>query len=86
MRKHIDVGVPVSARRGDFLPSEPGQRRQKFGLSYGFVSRSLADGILGVKWDYGLSTVEKYNEIEVEKENSCRLPALPLFPFSNIPQ
>jgi hypothetical protein len=79
MRKPIAVGGPVYARLGDFLRSEPGQSRQKLGLLYSLASLSVADGILGLNWDYGRSAVEKYNEIEVEKENSGRLPVLPFF-------
>ena len=85
MRKHITVGVRVSARWGAFLPREPGQRSQRRGLWYGIVSQSMVDGIWGVNWDNGHSTVEKYYQLQVEKENSDRILLLPLSPIGNIP-
>ncbi len=85
MRKHIAVGVRVSARRGAFLPSEAGQRRQRRGLWYGVVNQSVPDGIWGLNWDNGQSTVEKYNQLQVEKENSGRIPLLPLSPIGDVP-
>jgi len=86
MRKHIAVGVRVSAKRGDFLPSADGQRRQKRGLWYGVVVESVEGGIWKVNWDNGRSTVEKYSQLQVEKENSGRLPLLHVSPINNIPK
>jgi hypothetical protein len=83
MRKHISIGVRLSASRGDFLPSAEGQRRQKRGLWYGLVCESVVDGTWKVYWDNGRSTVEKYSQLQVEKENSGRLPLLPLSPIGN---
>ena len=86
MRKRITVGVRVSANWGDFFPIADSQRRQKRGLWYGVVVESVEGGTWKVNWDNGRSTVEKYNQLQVEKENSGRLPLLPISPINNIPQ
>ena len=45
MRKHICVGATVSARRGDFLAAEVGQRRKIREKWYGVVSDSIGAGL-----------------------------------------
>ena len=59
MRKHICIGVRVSARRGDFLAGEQGQRRKKRELWFGVVTDSIGTGLWRVAWDNGRTTDEK---------------------------
>ena len=56
------------------------------GLWYGVAVESVEGSTWQVNWDNGRSTVEKYSQLQVEKENCGRLPLLPISPINNIPQ
>ena len=59
MRVDISVGTRVSARRGQFLPLQDGQRRQRRALLYGWVPESVTEKLWAAAWDDGQVTLEK---------------------------
>ena len=83
MRKHICVGARVSARRGDFLAGEVGQRRKTREKWYGVVSDSIGAGLWVVTWDNDRTTSEKSSQLQLHLEGAGRQPLLDLSPVSN---
>ena len=79
MRKHITVGIRVTARRGEFLPKPPGKERAIRDKWYGMVTEYVEDNKWKVLWDNGQSTTEKSSELCVEPSTAGRIPLLQLF-------
>ncbi len=76
--------VRVSARRGDFLAGEQGQRRKKHELWFGVVSGSIGSCLWRVTWNNGNTTDEKSSQIQLQQANAGREPLLELSPIINI--
>jgi hypothetical protein len=86
MRKHITIGIRVTARRGEFLPKEPGKERQTRAKWYGIVSESVGDNLWVITWDNGQSTREKSTALCIEPSTAGRQPLLPLSPQGQAPR
>ncbi len=83
MRKHICIGVRISARRGDFLVGEQGQRRKKCELWFGVVFGSIGAGLWRVTWDNDNTTDEKSSQIQLQQANAGHEPPLELSSMIN---
>ena len=86
MRKHITIGIRVTARRGEFLPKPPGKERAIRAKWYGHVTESVEDNKWVVSWDNGQSTTEKSSQLCVEPPTTGRLPLLQLSPQVRAPR
>ena len=67
MRKHITTGIRVSARRGEKLPLQHGQRRSKRQVWFGNVTGSVEGGSWKVTWDNGQITIEKSSQLQASR-------------------
>jgi len=58
-RKHVTIGIMVTARRSELLPQKPGKHRQARVKCYRIVTKSAGDIKWGITWDNVQSTREK---------------------------
>ena len=77
MTVRIDVGVRVSAPRGELLPPEPPRKRARRALKYGRVTASKGEHLWVVQWDDQTTSDEKSSQLKAEPANAAMPPLLP---------